>query len=152
MAHSDEKVDAARTLYKQGYTQDSISKILGLSEKTVRVWKERYGWDAYRGKWQVVEDNTLELIQYQSMALRKKQENLLEEGQKTGDYALLNKGDIDALQKLSTIFKSEVKEFASYSKVVQDLMRYLYSEDLALAKTLLHHIDGFLAEKQKAFT
>lgn len=150
--HSADKVDAAKILYRQGYTQDSISKILGIAVKTIRTWADKYKWNETFGNWEIVESNTLELILYQSLALKKKKDRLLKEGEdNNGDYELLNKGDIDALQKLSTIFRTELKDFATHSKVAHEILEHVSGVDIALAKQIMPIINEYLTLKHKTY-
>lgn len=149
--YSNDKIDAAKLLYKQGYEQYRISQILGVAEKTIRLWKEKYQWDETFGKWETVEQNVLDLILYQSMALRKKKERLLKDAEDTDEPKLLDRGDIDALQKMSTIFRNEIKDFSAYSKAVQELVKFISEQNIDTAKMLIPYVDAFLQLKQKSF-
>lgn len=150
--HSADKVDVAKIMYKQGYTQERISQVLGIAVKTVRAWAKKYAWEETFGKWELVESNTLELILYQSMALRKKKDRLLKEGAADSEnYELLSRGDIDALQKLSTIFHNDVKDFATHSKVAQELLEFISSKNINIAKDVMPIFNEYLTVKQKVY-
>lgn len=149
--HSVDKVDAAKIMLRQGKTQESVAKVLGIAVKTIRTWCEKYKWNEMFGMWEVVETDTLEIMQYQSMAMKYKKDRLLKEGAETGNYELMSRGDIDALQKLSTIFRDDLKDFSNHSKVTQEVMEFVAERDNELAKQLIPHVTAYLALKYKAY-
>lgn len=141
-----EKRDAARLMYMEGYSQTDISRILQISENTVSKWSSDAKWKQQKISAQLMEDNAvqrvMEIIDYQTNQLIKKKNNWIKDD--PDSINLIDKGDIDALQKLFSCIRKETHKFNAYATVMKEFFEYLQLSDLELAKQLTSHGDGFL--------
>jgi len=149
-----EKQDAARLMYMEGAQQKEIARLLRLSENTVSRWKQTGDWEGRRVHFHVLKDNSaqrvMKLIDYQIRALEQRTEAWKEEAKETGETPrLIERGDIDALQKLYTTIKSEQKTWSNYVGVMKQFLDWLSNHDIELAQKVTDQADVFLNEKRK---
>lgn len=151
-----DKKSAAQELFNAGWDQKKIAGILELSEKTIGEWKKKHRWEEKRAKknmaQDVAEDHVWALINYQLQALQAKKDRF-EEQLKNGDIEELpplDKGDVDALQKLWTTVKNKQLDWSNLVHIVKDLVGYISERDLKLAQDLLNHVDDYLNHKRKS--
>jgi len=153
-----ESKEAAHILYNQGTSQKDISAILGISEKTISLWVTRGKWNAKRAennlKKTTSEESVWELISYQLKVLKKIKDIHERELDTVDDLKevkakLIDRGDIDALQKLFTTIKGKELEWAQRVKVIRDFTEYLEVEDSSLAKQVIPLANQYLNEKRK---
>lgn len=141
--------DAARILYTDGWNQKEIARTLRRSEKTVCKWKQDDNWEMQKSnsliQKQTAEEGVWELINYQLTALR----NIKEGYEKEGSTKLINKGDIDALQKLFTTVKGKEMEWSAMVKVLREFAQWLKAENLELAQELVDFMDAYLNDKRR---
>lgn len=146
-----EKRDAARLMYMDGWNQTDIARAIGVSENTVSKWSSDAKWKQQKISAQLMEDNAvqrvMEIIDYQTNALIRKKNSWLAEDENT--VQLVDKGDIDALQKLFSCIKKETHKFGAYATVMKELLEYLQLADLDLAKQVAPHGDAFLQHVRK---
>lgn len=142
------KREAAKSLYiNENLDQKEIAKLLGVSPNTVTRWKQEDKWgdvDMLRNSSTML---ILELIAYQTQALKRKKDQWLEEDNQTTN--LIEKGDIDALQKLHSTVRNDARKFNDYVIVMKEFFEFLQDEDLDAAKKLTPIADMFLNEKRK---
>jgi hypothetical protein len=131
------------------------SRILKISQKTISTWKQKHHWEEKRAKKnmaeEVSEDGIWELINYQIAALKMKK-NRFEEQLAKGEIKelpVLDKGDVDALQKMWTTIKGKQLEWSVLVKLIKDFVSYISEKDLDLAKSMLNHTDDYLNFKRK---
>jgi hypothetical protein len=151
-----DKKSAAQELYNAGWDQKRIAAILVISEQTISGWKQKHNWEEKRAKKNmaadVAEDTIWELINYQLMALKQRKdqyEELAKSNKENKDLPMLDKGDIDALQKLWTTVKNKQLDWAVIVNIVKDYVSYISERDLDLAKKILTHSDDYLNFKRK---
>jgi transposase len=146
-----EKKDAARSLYMDGFTQKDIASMFRLAENTISRWSQEGGWKERKVSVDLLQDNStqhiLELIHYTTSVLKRRKDNWLEEDPNT--VKLLDKGDIDALQKLWTTIRKDSRKFSDYAYVLKEFGEFLMDRDLDLAKKWQAHANLFLNEKRK---
>jgi predicted transcriptional regulator len=153
---SKDKKSAAQELFNSGYDQKRIAAILDLSEQTISTWKQKHRWEEKRAKKNmaadVAEDVIWELINYQLKALKQRKDSYEEAAEKNKDnkdLPVLDKGDVDALQKLWTTVKNKQLDWSVIVKNVHELINYIAENDLELSKKLLSHADDYLNFKRK---
>lgn len=144
------KREAAKSLYiNENLDQKEIARILSISPNTVTRWKQDDNW----GDAQLLRENStldiLDLISYQTRTLKKIKERYLNSEDYEDKLPLLNKGDIDALQKLHSTVKNDARKFNDYVIVMKEFFEFLQDEDLDAAKKLTPIADMFLNEKRK---
>jgi uncharacterized protein YjcR len=150
-----DKKSAAQELFNAGWEQKNIASILELSEQTISSWKNKFQWEEKRAKKnmaeEVSEDGIWELINYQVQALKMKKAKFEEQLRKKeiNDLPVLDKGDVDALQKLWTTVKGKQLEWSAVVKIVKDYIGYISERDIDAAKLLLNHTDDYLNFKRK---
>jgi len=150
-----DKKSAAQELYNANWDQKRIASILDISEQTISGWKQKHRWEEKRAKknmaQEVSEDVVWELINYQLLVLKQKKErfeNKLESKEIT-ELPPLDKGDIDALQKLWTTVKGKQLEWSAIVNIIKDWIGFISERDVELAKKLLNHSDDYLNYKRK---
>lgn len=151
-----DKKSAAQELYNAGWDQNRIASILDISEQTISAWKAKYRWEEKRAKKNmaadVAEDMIWELINYQLASLKQKKdlyEQLAKSNKENKTLPPLDKGDIDALQKLWTTVKNKQLDWAVIVNNIKDFVGYISEHDLDLAKKILSHSDNYLNFKRK---
>ena len=144
-----EKKEAAWHLYKEGLLQKDIARILNVSEQTVVSWKQKADWDKKLHEHKELHDSNaqriLKLIAYQLRTI----ERMVQRWEEENNDRLIGKGEIDALSKLYATIKSKETTWSNYIKVCKDLMEFIASKDLPLAKVLTEKIDEFLNETRE---
>lgn len=147
------KREAAQVLYIEGYTQVNISKILTISEETLSKWRSQDKWTEKKINIDLLQDNSvqriLKMIDYQTRAIERKYEGWLEDDEKT--TRLIERGDIDALQKLFTTIRKDSKKFSDYVSVLKEFLEYAQHKDIDFAKALTHVADDFINVKRQTF-
>jgi predicted transcriptional regulator len=147
--------EAAQELFNSGWDQKDIARILKISTKSISVWKQKYKWEEKRAKKnmaeEVSEDGIWELINYQIRALKLKKQKYEEQFEKEEltDLPVLDKGDVDALQKLWTTVKGKQLEWSTIVKIIRDFVGAISDKDNELAKQLLGPTDDYLNFKRK---
>jgi predicted transcriptional regulator len=151
-----DKKSAAQELFNAGWEQNRIASILNISEQSISAWKNKHNWEEKRAKKNmaadVAEDTIWELINYQLKALKQKKEQyelLAETNKENKDLPMLDKGDIDALQKLWTTVKNKQLDWSVIVNNIKDFVSYISERDLDLAKKILTHSDDYLNFKRK---
>jgi predicted transcriptional regulator len=150
----NDKKEAAKELFDAGFDQKSIARVLDVSEKSISSWATKYNWKEKRAKKnmsrEVAEDDVWELINYQTRALKMRKDQYEEKFKKkeTESLTLLDKGDIDALQKLFTTIKSKQLEWATVVNIMKEFIDYVQVADLELAKNLIPKADDYLNIKR----
>lgn len=140
---------AAQTLYNEGFQQQQISDMLGISQTTISKWKKVDGWEerlrAEKTMEQTNEDIIKRLINHQLMAI----EEAINQPYEDGKRRLISKGEIDALSKMYATIKKKDIVWTTYVKISQELITYLQAENLPLAKKIIPLIHDFLNNKQE---
>jgi len=152
------KKEAAEILFREGFDQKDIARILKLSETTISKY-------AIAGKWRKIKkehdlrlltaetDNEFSLA-HQSRVLRMMSETLSKTV--TTDMTidelkgcLLPKGEIDAVQKLSTTIARRDPDWKILVRVLREFSVYLKDENLELAQQVVQHVDKYINERRK---
>src|SRR5688572_26563339 len=146
-----DKKSAAQELFNSGWEQNRIASILDISEQTISGWKIKHRWEEKRAKKNmasdVAEDTIWELINYQLSALKQQKdryEELARTNKQNKELPMLDKGDIDALQKLWTTVKNKQLDWSVVVTNTKDLVGFISERDLELAKRILVHTDDYL--------
>lgn len=146
-----DKKDAAAILYREGYSQTDIADMMKVSTNTVSKWAQDGRWKEKKVSEELLQDNSVQriikLIDYQTRALERRVDSWLQEDDKS--TKLIERGDIDALQKLYTTIRSDAKKFSDYVHVVRELLTFIQHKDLELAQRLTEPADDFINEKRK---
>lgn len=146
-----DKKDAALILYREGYSQTDIADLIKVSSNTISKWTREGQWQEKKISTEVLQDNSvqriLKLIDYQTKALERRVNTWIDEDQES--IKLIERGDIDALQKLFTTIRQDAKKFSDYVNVVKELLSFIQERDLDLAKALADPADEFIQEKRK---
>ncbi|WP_420582078.1 DUF1804 family protein [Reichenbachiella sp.] len=146
-----EKHLAAQILYNEGTDQKQIAAVMEVSEQTVGTWKKKYDWDRKRVEHtlakETAEESLWELINHQLEVLKyRKEEN---RKKPKDEWKLIDKGDIDALSKMFSSVKGKQLEWSNYVKISRELLDFIQSDSLELAKALTGPLQNFLANKRK---
>lgn len=145
-----EKKEAAYILYREGLTQDAIASMLGVSRRSVGLWKKRHDWEDRRRRETLRENNTTDMVwnlyQHNLEVLSKRVEKWKEEGLDE----MVSNADVAALQKFYAQVKDRSIMWHTYVRVMRELKAHIASHDMALAKKLedSHLLDDFLNLKR----
>jgi predicted transcriptional regulator len=146
-----DKKDAAAILYREGYSQTDIADMMKVSTNTISKWANDGRWKEKKVSEELLQDNSVQriikLIDYQTRALERRVDTWLTEDSES--TKLIERGDIDALQKLYTTIRQDAKKFSDYVHVVRELLTFIQHKDLELAKLLTEPADEFINEKRK---
>lgn len=143
-----EKQAAARVLFNEGFTQKDIARIFRVTEATISRWSQDGDWREERIRnamaRETAEEGIWQLINYQIEVLSIK----TKEWRDTNDKRLIDKGDIDALQKMFAAVKGKQQTWTHYVAVTRDLMEHMSTANPELAKQLVEHVDTFLNDRR----
>ena len=133
-------------LFNQGWKQNRIAKLLGVTEQTLTKWVNDGDWQKRRADQAMQEETSNEkiwkLIDHNLRILQTMIDGEWKE-------KLVPRGDIDALYKLRAAVKNEQKTWANYVSTSRELVEYIQSKDTDLARGLLNHVDDFLNQKRR---
>jgi len=152
------KKEAAEILYREGFDQKDIARILKLSETTISKY-------AIAGKWrQTKREHDLRLLTaetdnefslaHQSRVLRLMSEALSKTVKADMSIeelksCLLPKGEIDAVQKLSTTIARRDPDWKLIVRILREFSVYLKDENLELAQAVVPFADKYINERRK---
>jgi predicted transcriptional regulator len=145
------KRDAAQILHREGYSQADIAEMMKVSTNTISKWATDGRWKEKKVSEELLQDNSVQriikLIDYQTKALERRVDAWLNEDEDS--TKLIERGDIDALQKLYTTIRQDAKKFSDYVTVIKELLTFVQHKDLELAKRLTEPADEFINEMRK---
>lgn len=134
------KKDYAKRLYVEGYTQKAIAEIVGVTEKTIGKWKEKYNWDHHKKGYLITKETQIQEWQDQidelNTAIRCRPE-----GER---YASSKEADI--IGKLSKAIQNLEKEVAIEDKVNAfiDLIKFVRVKDYKKAQMIADEANKYI--------
>lgn len=142
-----DKKSAAYILFREGYKQGDIAKLLGVSEQAISRWKKNTEWEKKAAAdlmvQETIQDDITQLVLYQLSALKK----IRDEKEKSGDGPILiSKGEIDGVRDLYNMIKPKETDFAQYVRFVRLLTEYLKNNTPELARQVAPFLNEFLNE------
>ncbi|RKE02314.1 helix-turn-helix transcriptional regulator [Marinifilum flexuosum] len=153
------KEAAIALLFKEGYEQKDIARILRLSEATISkhvtkgdLRKKRLDHSIKRT---TSEENALTALAHQTTVIRMISEKLgeqLNDSLNTEELGklLIPKGEIDAVQKLFTTVKGKELDWSAIVRILREFSVWLKEENLVMAQNIVEPIDKYLNEKRKS--
>jgi transposase len=145
--------EAAQVLFVEGYKQTDIAKMFKVSTVTVNKWCAKDNWQQKKISVDLLQDNSVQrimkMIDYQTRAIERKYESWLKEDEQT--MQLIERGDIDALQKLFTTIRQDTKKFSDYVSVLKEFFEWLQHKDIDVAKSMTSFADEFINAKRQQF-
>jgi len=152
------KKEAAEILFKEGFDQKDIARMLGLSVTTISKYAIAGNWRKMRQQHDLrilsaESDNEFSLA-HQSRILRMMSEKLSQmvTTEMTIDElknCLLPKGEIDAVQKLSTTIARKDPDWKLIVRVLREFSVFLKEQNLELAQDVVMYIDKYINERRK---
>lgn len=152
------KKEAGKKLYLQGASLQDISSILKVSYNTVSSWSSKEGWKQSKSEQLLREETSQEriwhLIDFQLKVIEKitiEREKYLSEIKDVDELkkSLIERGDIDALQKLFTTIKGKEVTWDQVVKTARELVEFIAEEDTTLAKRITPIINEWLDQKRE---
>lgn len=144
-----DKEQAARSLFLEGWAQNRIAQVIDVTEKTIRTWKKKYAWEKAKIKYTLIEqastDRLWKLIDYHSKVIEQQIDTNLQEG----NLKPVDRGDIDALQKLFSVVKKKDTKWLDIVETIRQFVEYAQETDLEAAQSILPIADKFINEKRK---
>ena len=147
------KHEAGLILYREGVPQKDIAGILNTTAKTVTNWKQKYDWDGQTVGFNIARktsvDNATSALSHQTRVLRLIADKLsaqIQPGMEVDELKklLIEKGEIDAVQKLFTTIKGKELEWGDRVKTIREFMQHLKEQNLDLAKKVVPFTDDYL--------
>lgn len=143
MARNDEKRIKAKTLYCTGqYDQKDIAEIVGISERTISVWKQDEGWEDLKESLLTTRENELRRL----YKMLKNLNDFLDD--KNESCLPINSKEADAVLKLTAAIRNLELETSIADKVEVGtaFINMVRKEDLALSKIIASWFDTFLKQ------
>ena len=138
----------AKDLFMLGYTQTQIAEITKVSIKTMSQWAIAGKWQELRAEEGLKAETITDLAQNLLITQLKA---LSETGvdPETGKPKKMDKGDIDAAQKLHTMVKGKTQRWADIVNNVRELVDFIASQDSELAKLIMPLVNEYIMAKRK---
>ena len=153
------KKQAAYTLFLNGLSLKEISTILNISYNTITKWSSEADWKRTKAEKVLREQTSQEriwgLIDYQLKIIERITQARTSELSKTIDpeqlkKALIERGDIDALQKLFTTIKGKEITWDQMVKLTRELIEFIENGHFQLAKQMAPLANEWLNEKRES--
>lgn len=153
-----DKKTAVIKLFKEGYEQKEIAKLLRLSEVTVSRYVNEKGLKKKLLQFNLLketsEENALSALNHQSRIIKLMGEKLAEEMPENPTIeqlkaALIPKGEIDALQKLFTTIKGKELEWSTVVRIIREFMEYLKEDVPDYAADIVDYAHNYIEDKRK---
>ncbi len=153
------KKQAAHILYLYGLTLKEVGSTLKTSYHTITKWSSDSDWKKVKTEKGLREQTSQEriwgLIDYQLQLIEKITQVLTRELEKmtTPDElkkALIELGDIDALQKLFTTIKGKEITWDQMVKLTRELIEFIEQHHFLLAKQIASLANEWLNQKRKS--
>lgn len=151
------KKQAAHQLYINGISHEQIAELLKVSYHSVAKWSSEGNWKNEKNQnslqQQTIQDRIQSLIYYQLDIIKRITEiksNDLSHSTSPEELkqAMIQRGDIDALQKLFTTVKGKEIPWEKTVKQTRELLEFIESQDLALAKEVAPLANEWLLTKR----
>lgn len=153
MSAREKRKSQAKELFLQGFTQAFIADVMGVAPKTVGSWTKIGDWHKLKAQSDMMrinsEESVQKLIGYQLKALEQQTIQFLEEAEEGKLLPMLDKGHIDALQKLFTTIKKSEMKWRDYIRTIKEFTEYIQRYDIETAKKVTVLGQQFLNEKSK---
>ena len=150
--------EAAYILFLNDIDLKDISTTMKVPYDTIAKWSSKENWKKKRTdqllREQTNQERILALIDYQLMVIEKiitlKKRELEDISDIDGlKNALINRGDIDALQKLHTTIKAKEISWDQVVKTTRESLEYLEKIDFDIAKKIQPWLNDWLNEKRE---
>ena len=152
------KKQAAHILYLNGLTLKEIASTIKTSYNTITKWSSDSDWKRVKTEKALREQTSQQriwgLIDYQLQIIERITQVRSVELEKTTDpetlkKALIERGDIDALQKLFTTIKGKEITWDQMVKLTRDLIEFLEKDHFHLAKQIAPFANEWLNYKRE---
>jgi len=148
-----ENTEAALELYLQNWSLVKISQALNVSESTVVRWKKKNNWSDKKQQQAILmkesTDGAWKLLNYQTKALNAKTKEYEEAAKSGKGFKLIDKGDLDAYQKLHSIIKKKDADIVTTIIIIMEFLRFVTAKDLQLSKKITKYTNLFIEEKRR---
>lgn len=138
----------ARTLYMSGsFTLIELAAMFGVSETTMGKWKQEGEWERKRIEFtlnsQTSAANIKNIVLHTSTVLAQRAEELATEGK------VIDKGELDGLYKMFISVRHDELTLDQFVKTCTQVIKYIESKNLSLAKQVAPIINELIAQKSK---
>ena len=138
------QIDYAQQLFvRAGMTQKEVASLVGVTEKSISQWKEKYNWEALKTSFVITRDQELRRIYTQISDLN----DAIESRDPGRKHPTPSEADI--LSKLASAAKSlEVNtSVATIIDVSVELLEWLRTIDFNKSKEIAQYFDSFIKYK-----
>lgn len=152
------KHSAIDELFLAGWEQKDIARLLKLSEVTISRYVTKKDLRKNRNMQSLAkktsEENCLMALEHQSTIVRLISEKLKKELSENPDIkelkaALIPKGEIDALQKLSVTIRGKELEWSAVVKIIREFATFIKNVDMKLAQQVVDYAEDYINEKRR---
>jgi transposase len=134
----------ARDLFvHHNYTQKQIAEKVGVTEKTIGAWKEKYGWEGIRESISTTSDQQIKNL-YGQLKEINAAIILRDEGKRFASAK-----EADAISKITKSIKDLQKGviFSDTVSVVTELIEFIRATNQSLAQSLSESADNYIKSK-----
>lgn len=140
---------AAKLLYLTGqFSQVELAAMLRVSETTIGKWKQEGEWERKRVEYtlnrQTSAANIRNIVLHTSTVLANRAEALAAEGK------VIDKGELDGLYKMFISVRHDEITLDQFVKVCTQVIGFIESRDLSLAKKVTPIVNELIAQKSKS--
>jgi len=139
-----EKIEYAWLLFKDGsYTRTMIAHKVGVAEKTITEWKQKYNWEQKAKSIKQTREENLISLHNQWAAVN---EEIL-----TKQKGIPTSAQADIIKKLSSAIKELETEigYTEAYQVCRKLILHIQKIDFEKSKELIDYLDSFMQELLK---
>ena len=161
MADDLQRHEAAYTLYKEGFSQKHIAKILKVSEQSINRWKGVYSWDVRKisqtSQLLKSEEDLITAISHQTrvISLIARRQQFEMEQNNINDLTvaelkqfLLDAKDLDGYSKLASKLDKKAPGWEEIVRIMRKWMGWLKDYDINLAQQIAEVVDTFINESR----
>lgn len=141
---NDQKREWAQILYtKERLSGKEIAERVGVSEKTISNWKEKYLWEQLRKSLLVTKEEQLRKLYNQLDFITTKIEER--------ENAVADTKEADVISKITSAIKQLETEtsIAEIFEVGKQFIQFVRSDDIEMAKTITGFYDAFIQKNLK---
>lgn len=141
---NDQKREWAQILYtKERLSGKEIAERVGVSEKTISNWKEKYLWEQLRKSLLVTKEEQLRKLYNQLDFITTKIEER--------ENAVADTKEADVISKITSAIKQLETEtsIAEIFEVGKQFIQFVRSDDIEAAKTITGFYDAFIQKNLK---
>lgn len=146
----NEKREAARLFYVNGWSGKAIAATLGISEGTVSSWKNEDKWDELIAKNAALEVDNVQHIQFIMSHQLRQLRRFIEDADAANKTYTVDKGAIDGLVKLNACLRKPDLTWEQSVRLLKRFLDYTSQSNGDLARQIQPVMGEFLQDLKTA--